>query len=94
MPNVLIGTAELSNSAVPKVSSSMHPNEAALVEPNLFAVKEQHINANHSFEDYRIDDGVSDGETDLDFHNDMLMKDERTNEVRVNASRSKFATGE
>ena len=43
------------------------------------------------FVDFDIDDGISEGETNLDFHNDRLMKDEHTNKVRADASRGKLA---
>ena len=43
------------------------------------------------FIDFEIDAGISEGETLLDLHNEKLMVDEETNEVRVDASRGKLA---
>ena len=46
------------------------------------------------FEDFPIDDGVSDGETDPDLRTDTMMRrDRNTNQVSYAASRSKIQTG-
>ena len=45
----------------------------------------------NKFIDYAIDDGISDGETNLNFRNDELMRDKNTNEIRFEASRSKLS---
>ena len=50
-----------------------------------------HSHVSDEFVDYAIDDGISDGETNLNFRNDELMRDKNTNEVRVEASRSKLS---
>ena len=69
----------------------MMDDKAVLEKPNFALVKQQPKTENDHFEDFRIDDGVSDGETDLDFNNDKLMRDQHTDTVFKEASRGKLA---
>ena len=67
-------------------------NYAPLERPEALLNRQHPDRGSDQFVDFDIDDGLSEGETNLDFHNDMLMKDEATREVRVEASRSKLVS--
>ena len=43
-----------------------------------------------NFVDFPIDDELSEGETNIDLRNNNLMRDERTGEIREDASRGKL----